>query len=148
LFKLLKKETRKLWKAFLHPTFLYLVLVGNTLLIFATILVYFLEKDLNPRMKTYFDSLWWGVSTITTVGFGDTVPLTLPGRIMGIVLMYSGTILFISFTGILVTRWMREEVEKEFTPIEKEIKKEEKEQERIERKLNEILSRLERLEKR
>jgi voltage-gated potassium channel Kch len=146
MLKLIKRESRKLGRAFLHPTFLYLIVVGNIILITATLLVHHLEKDVNPHMKSYMDSLWWGVSTITTVGFGDIVPVTFAGRVIGIVLMYIGTVLFITFTGLLVTWWMRGEVEKELVPIEKEVRKEEKEQVQIEKILQEIRDRLERLE--
>jgi voltage-gated potassium channel len=146
MLKLIKRESRKLGRAFLHPTFVYLIVVGNIILVTATILVHHLEKGVNPHMKTYMDSLWWGVSTITTVGFGDIVPVTFAGRVIGIVLMYIGTVLFITFTGLLVTWWMRGEVEKELVPIEKEVRKEEKEQVQIEKILQEIRDRLERLE--
>lgn len=147
MLKLLKKETRKLRRAFFHPTFIYLSLVGTGILFTAALLVHFLEKDVNPLMADLLNCFWWGVSTITTVGFGDIVPITPAGRIIGIFLMYTGTVLFITFTGILVTLWTKEEVEKEISPIEKEMEKEEREQARIERKLNDILNRLDRLEK-
>lgn len=147
MLKLLKRETRNLVHAFLHPTFLYLVLIGNGILVAATLVVYHFEKGVNPHMKTYFDSLWWGVTTITTVGFGDTVPITAPGRWIGIGLMYTGTVLFISFTGMLVTHWLREEVEKELTPLEKEMLQELRAQVKIEHALRRIEERLDRLEK-
>jgi len=127
--KLLKKETRKLFNAFLSPTFIYVTIVGNLFLVLTITTVYYLEKDINPHMTTYFDYLWWGVSTITTVGYGDGVPITVAGRVIAIVLMYTGTVLFVTFTGILLTFLMKEEVE--------EIEHEEKE----------IESRLDRLEK-
>ncbi|MFO1519689.1 MAG: potassium channel family protein [bacterium] len=148
MLTLLKKETRKLRKAFFHPTFVYLTLVGTGILLASTTLLHYLEKDINPKMKTYFDSLWWGVSTITTVGYGDVTPVTTMGRIIGLALMYTGTVLFITFAGILVSVWMQEEVVKEITPLEREVRKEEREQTRIERKLDEILKRLDHLEKR
>lgn len=134
-------------RAFLHPAFFYLVIIGNGILVAATLVVYQLEKGVNPHMTSYFDSLWWGVTTITTVGFGDTVPITAPGRWIGIGLMYTGTVLFISFTGMLVTHWLREEVEKELTPLEKEMLQELKAQVQIEKSLRRIEERLERLEK-
>lgn len=145
--KLLKKESLKLKSVLSHPSFLYLIIVGNLILIVSTILVYYLEKDLNPHLKTYFDSLWWGVSTITTVGFGDVIPITFGGRITAIVLMYSGTVLFIMFTGMLVSLWLRQEVKEEIDPLEKDIRREEEGQVQIERLLKEIKEKLDRLEK-
>lgn len=147
MLNLLQRETRKLVRAFLHPAFFYLFLVGNGILLAATTIVYALERTVNPRMASYFDSLWWGVSTITTVGFGDIVPITFPGRAIGIGLMYSGTVLFISFTGMLVTYWIRQEVERELSPLESEVLREVREQRRIEAILLDIQARLDRQER-
>ena len=146
-FKLLKKESGQLWRAFFHPTFIYLTVAGNVLLILATTAVYFLERNVNPHMTTYFDCLWWGVSTITTIGYGDILPITFAGRVIAMGLMYSGTVLFITFTGVLLTFLTKEEVEKDLTPLEKEIRLEEKETARLEKLLKEINQRLDRLER-
>lgn len=144
---LLKKETKKLLRAFTHPTFIYLTIVGNSILLGAITIVYFLERNVNPNMTTYFDYLWWGVSTITTVAYGDILPITLPGRIIAILLMYTGTVLFISFTGLILTFLMRDEVDRELGPLERGIKAGEKEQIEIEYLLHQILDRLHQLEK-
>lgn len=148
MIDLFKKEIKKLARVFLDPTFIFLTVAGNGMLIVATVAVYYLEKGTaNAQIKTYFDSLWWGISTITTVAYGDILPQTLAGRIIGIILMYTGTVLFISFTGVILSFLMQEEVEKEMSPIEKEIRAEEKEQKRMEQLLVEIRNRLDRLEK-
>lgn len=146
--KIFKTETWKLLRTFSHPTFLYLTIVGNGILLLATTAVYFLETGPNSQIKSYFDSLWWGISTITTVAYGDILPQTFLGRLIGIALMYTGTVLFISFTGVLMTILMKEEVEEEIAPLKKEMRQEEKSQVKTETLLKEILDRLERLEKR
>jgi len=147
LFKLLKKESRQLLKAFFHPTFIYLTVVGNLILVIAVTAVYLLERNVNPAMSSYFNCLWWGVSTITTIGYGDILPVTIAGRLIAIALMYTGTVFFITFTGVLLTFLMKEEVEKELSPLEREIRTEEKETEKLERSLKDIVQRLERIEK-
>lgn len=144
---LLKKETKKLFRAFKNPTFIYLTIVGNGILLGAVTLVYFLERNINPNMKTYFDYIWWGVSTITTVAYGDILPITFAGRVIAIFLMYTGTVLFITFTGVILTMLTKEEVERELNPIEKEFKQNERDQVQIQKTLNKILERLEHLEK-
>ncbi len=146
--KFFQKESLKLKSAFYHPSFVYLILIGNSILFFSTLVVYYLEREVNPHLKTYFDSLWWGVSTITTVGFGDVVPITFPGRVIAIMLMYTGTVLFVMFTGMWVTLWLKGEVQKEISPLEKGLVREEKEQVEILKLLKEMSERLERLEKR
>lgn len=148
LTKIFGQESRKLLKVFVHPTFLYLTIVGNGLLILATVVVYHLEKNgSNPQIKSLFDALWWGISTITTVAYGDILPQTFLGRLIGIALMYTGTVLFISFTGVLLTIIMKEEVGEEIAPLQHEIRLEEKGQIKIEKTLREISGHLERIEK-
>ncbi len=145
--KLLKKETKKLLRAFTHPTFIYLTVIGNSILFIAVTAVYFLEKDINPLMHTYFDYLWWGVSTTTTIGYGDMLPVTFAGRIIAIGLMYTGAVLFVTFTGVILTVLMSEQVEDELNPLEMEIKAGEKSQVEIEKSLKRIIERLDKLEK-
>ena len=145
MIKLFKKESQKLLKAFLNPTFKYLVVAGNGILLIVTTAVYYLERNVNPQIKSYFDSLWWGVTTITTIGYGDIVPITFAGRVIGIVLMYLGPVLFILFTGTLLQFLFKEEIRKELTPLEKEVHQEEVEQNQIEKTLGEIKARLDRL---
>jgi len=44
----------------------------------------------NANIKTGGDALWWAVVTITTVGYGDQYPVTLPGRVTAVFVMFAG----------------------------------------------------------
>jgi hypothetical protein len=60
-----------------------------TLCSFATGLIYTAEHEVNPMIPDYFTALYFGLTTLTTVGFGDITPITLPGRlvVMGSILV-------------------------------------------------------------
>ena len=66
---------------------LLMLLVGVAVLTFSS-LVYFAEKD-NPQGPwSFLDSFWWGLMTLTTVGYGDLSPSTFPGKLIGIIKKY------------------------------------------------------------
>lgn len=48
------------------------------------------EQPVNPEFASYGDALWWGYVTLTTVGYGDIVPVTLTGRLAGVAIMTLG----------------------------------------------------------
>jgi voltage-gated potassium channel len=49
---------------------------------------------LDPSIKSIWQGLWWAWVTVTTVGYGDVVPATLPGKIFGAFLILLGIGLF------------------------------------------------------
>jgi voltage-gated potassium channel len=53
------------------------------------------------NITTVFDGIWWAVSTITTVGYGDKVPVTDSGKILGIILQILGAMMFGSIVAII-----------------------------------------------
>ncbi len=55
---------------------------------------YFVEEGHNPAVRSIGDALWWAVTTVTTVGYGDVVPRTGIGRGLAAVLMMLGIGLF------------------------------------------------------
>jgi len=65
------------------------VLSVFTLISVATGLIYTAEHTVNPNINNYFDALYFGLTTLTTVGFGDVSPVTSQGR-----LIVCGSILF------------------------------------------------------
>jgi voltage-gated potassium channel len=48
------------------------------------------EKGVNPEFASFSDAMWWGIVTLTTVGYGDITPITSVGRWAGVVLMVTG----------------------------------------------------------
>ncbi|MEU8586167.1 ion channel [Streptomyces sp. NPDC048664] len=50
-------------------------------------------------IRTFGDSVWWVCSTLSTVGYGDMVPVTVPGRLVAVVLMGCGLALLGAVTG-------------------------------------------------
>ena len=57
------------------------------MLLLGSWLAYSAERSSNPEFANYGDSLWWGIVTLTTVGYGDIVPETTKGRVAGVFLM-------------------------------------------------------------
>jgi voltage-gated potassium channel len=56
----------------------------------ASLVAYHAEHPVNPEFATVGDALWWGIVTLTTVGYGDIVPKTVTGRWAAVVIMITG----------------------------------------------------------
>lgn len=48
------------------------------------------RRSADPTIVTLSDALWWSLTTMTTVGYGDLYPTTLEGRLIAATLMLSG----------------------------------------------------------
>ena len=58
--------------------------VTMILLVFASGIIYFLENEEQPgAFSSIPAAMWWGVSTMTTVGYGDIYPVTAIGKMFG-----------------------------------------------------------------
>ena len=60
------------------------------MVILGAAVAYHAEHATNPGFATYGDALWWGIVTLTTVGYGDIVPETSTGRWAGVMIMITG----------------------------------------------------------
>jgi len=66
-------------------------LVTISLLYLAAVGIYVFENEAQPEaFKSVFHSLWWAVTTLTTVGYGDIYPVTVGGRIFTFIILLIG----------------------------------------------------------
>ncbi len=80
------------------------LLAGMIVLVLASVFVLqFESRSPDANITTGGDSLWWGVVTITTVGYGDQYPVTALGRITGVFVMFAGVGIIGALASILAS---------------------------------------------
>ena len=67
-----------------------------------------LVESANPdrSIKNASDAIWWGFVTVTTVGYGDRLPVTDAGRVIGTILLFAGIALFSVLAGIIANAFL------------------------------------------
>ena len=115
------------------------VFIAAGLIIFVgTFLMYSVESNVpNSEIKTLLDALWWCVATVTTVGYGDIVPVSNIGRIVALFYMFFGISMIAILMSVITNTFYKRKFEKQ--------ENEQKEQEVTYLK-NELLRRLADLE--
>ncbi len=79
------------------------------LLVVSAALLYFVEHNAQPDVFTSIPAaMWWGMSTLTTVGYGDMVPITVWGRLLAMVISLLGIAMFALPVGILGAGFVEE----------------------------------------
>lgn len=112
------------------------VMISFLLVIVASIAILNVETVPDANIRNAGDALWWALVTITTVGYGDKVPVTLTGRIIGVILMVAGVGLFGTFTAFVASLFIE--------PKQKQV---ESNEDRVLEELRAVRERLENLEK-
>jgi voltage-gated potassium channel len=107
--------------------------VTTTITVAAGLLMTVIDRKGFPTIGT---GLWWAVQTVTTVGYGDRVPVTAAGQILAAVVMLLGigfvTVITASITGAFVARTRKEQTTGDTAQSEEQ--------------LQDIIARLERIE--
>jgi voltage-gated potassium channel len=100
-----------LLKTVYHQRFALLgsqIMVFSVLLIFST-LIHFIEKDVYPEaFGSIISSMWFGITTLTTVGYGDITPVTSAGKILAAFTMFLGIGMFALPAAILASAYYEE----------------------------------------
>lgn len=85
------------------------MLIMFLLLIIASSLLYYAERGAQPEAFSSIPAaMWWGVVTVTTVGYGDIYPVTGLGKFMGAIFAVIGIGMFALPTGILGSGFIEE----------------------------------------
>lgn len=109
LFRILKLVRYN--KAISHFTFaiksakeeiLLFIFITLILIYFSAIGIYYFENEAQPEhFSSIFDSLWWAIITLTTVGYGDVYPITVGGRVFTFFILMIGLGIVAIPTGII-----------------------------------------------
>jgi voltage-gated potassium channel len=86
-----------------ESAFLASVLVTLLLLVSGSIAILEFEVPGGGNIANAEDAMWWAISTMTTVGYGDRYPITSEGRIVAVFLMAAGVGLFGTMSGAVAS---------------------------------------------
>ena len=86
-----------------YATFVTALLAGMVLSVASFLVLQFESRSADANIKTGGDAIWWGLVTITTVGYGDRFPVTTLGRLVGLLVMFAGVGIIGALASILAS---------------------------------------------
>jgi voltage-gated potassium channel len=95
-------------RALQHRRFHYVLGLGATIMLLGAVALWIVETGANDGLRSFADALWWAVTTVTTVGYGDIYPRTSEGRLIATVLMLTGIGVVGVFTATIASFFMAE----------------------------------------
>ena len=134
---LLEKGKKTIFNVIEKTNFSYIVLSLFIVICTGSIAILVLEGSSHGDINTPLDAVWYVVTTISTVGYGDMVPESFGGKVVGIILMFVGVGFFSLLTAYLSSLLM-EEHEEEEDEIENKIVSMEKSMNEMKSEMKEI----------
>jgi voltage-gated potassium channel len=86
-----------------YATFITILAAGIVLTVASVLILQFESGDPDANIKTGGDALWWGIVTVTTVGYGDRYPVTMLGRATAFAVMLAGVGIIGALASILAS---------------------------------------------
>ena len=106
-------------RALHHRKFHYVLVVTVGVILLGASGLYVIERGQNESLTSFGDALWWAISTVATVGYGEIYPHTVEGRLIAVLLMLTGIGVISVFTATIASLFMIEEDEDEFNGLHK-----------------------------
>jgi len=108
-----------------QSTVMAAALITILLLTLSSVAILEVETGPNANIRSAEDAVWWSISTITTVGYGDRYPTTTEGRTVAALLMIAGVGLFGVFSGSMAAWFLKpdeEQVESDLATLRDEVR--------------------------
>ncbi|HMO57705.1 MAG TPA: potassium channel family protein [Roseiflexaceae bacterium] len=121
-----------------RQTLSFIGLASLTMISASALLVFAVERHSGGPIKSLPDAIWWAITTITTVGYGDMYPVTAFGRGVAVFLMLTGITLFGLLTAHVAAFFVQEEQVDETTADRHEAREVMARLDRIEQELQEL----------
>lgn len=121
LFRGLRGSAGLLRRFFAHRQETAVLAIVLTLLIvaiFSSVAILVAEDGSGSDIDTAEDAIWWTLTTMTTVGYGDLAPVTTLGRMVAVLTMFAGIGVFGAFTALVASMLVRPRHENELQIIE------------------------------
>jgi voltage-gated potassium channel len=112
-FRSTKILIHHIFKSKINGTMTAVGVITVLIIIFSSISILTVESVPEGNIKTAEDAIWWTITTITTVGYGDRYPVTTEGRLIGIIVMIVGVGLFGTYTGYIASLFVGEKKKEE-----------------------------------
>jgi len=128
----------------------YLLITAAVIIVIGSLVIFYVESSHpDSQINTMLDAVWWTVATVTTVGYGDVVPVTETGKIVAIFYMFFGIGVLALFISVLGTQFYKTRFakdEKEISHAQKLILDRmddlEKNQEKLQKDLGDLIKKL------
>ena len=125
----------------------YLLFTAAGIIVVGSFVIFSVESQHpDSQINSMLDAVWWTVATVTTVGYGDIVPVTDTGKIVAIFFMFFGIGVLAIFLSVLGTQFYKrrfETEEREFTDYQKLVLQRiddlEKNQEKLQKDLRDLI---------
>ena len=93
---------------------IYLFIASGLIILLGTFVMYGVESQVpNSKIKTILDALWWCVATVTTVGYGDIVPISNIGRIVALFYIFFGISMLAILMSVITNTFYKRRFEKD-----------------------------------
>jgi voltage-gated potassium channel Kch len=115
-----------------------LFIASGLVILLGTFVMYSIESQVpNSKIKTLLDALWWCVAAVTTVGYGDIVPVSILGRVVALFYMFFGITMIAILLSVITNTFYKRRFEKE---------EREKREEQVNYLKNQLMERLSEIE--
>ncbi|MGY5450568.1 potassium channel family protein [Agarivorans sp. MS3-6] len=138
---------KKLLSRRIESTLAMILLIIFLIVLAGSVGILLAEGGEGGQIQNSGEALWWAIVTVSTVGYGDFVPVTDAGRILASIMIFTGVGFFGAISGLMSALLLRDDATKE-TRLERLIQQHQAEQKMLREQLSLIQKQLKKMQQR